>query len=474
MLAPMLSHSALRQLATARRTLITTQLLLRQTTRHPRIHLTPFTAGTRLFLPSYGPKPNQTSAAKQQHISSPSASPTQDEQLLRTAISRLTPAQITYLLTNPNPFTQWPAQPPFSPAPRRPLSRRRRIFLGIVIAFAAYLTTQYYLRANPVSQPLVAPLLEIPPPATEEEALERYAQNLDAYTAACAEMPLVRQMLESEDWIVIPAYLHPAWRKDAISRLEAGDIGPDDFPPAVSFNLGALTSFSATLPEEEYRSHLVAGACAEAVPLFLVFHNRLTEEVVAVVYFGPEAAGWPSVVHGGLLTSVLLEAMDVLNRIYAGTSATSSTTSTVHPVAGTPVAGTPIAGATTTTTTKDPIVHPAPRTGILDIKFHRPVWTMAPYIIRVNDVQMGQEPAEQEEQKKHLFRDRLISGRFNRSESSDDMFSAYYVTTARLESLNAEDHPAGTELLTEATAVFFTPTVQTDKDKGKGDEHQRQ
>jgi acyl-coenzyme A thioesterase PaaI-like protein len=40
-----------------------------------------------------------------------------------------------------------------------------------------------------------------------------------------------------------------------------------------------------------------------------IFHNAATGEVITIVYFGAGLAGWPGVVHGGALATVLDESL---------------------------------------------------------------------------------------------------------------------------------------------------------------------
>ncbi|KAI1411438.1 HotDog domain-containing protein [Hypoxylon sp. FL1857] len=48
---------------------------------------------------------------------------------------------------------------------------------------------------------------------------------------------------------------------------------------------------------------------SRGLPFQRVFHNRDTGEVVSILYFGAGTAGWPGVVHGGALATVLDESL---------------------------------------------------------------------------------------------------------------------------------------------------------------------
>ncbi|KAL2129726.1 hypothetical protein VTI74DRAFT_7406 [Chaetomium olivicolor] len=65
-----------------------------------------------------------------------------------------------------------------------------------------------------------------------------------------------------------------------------------------------------SLPPEHRRQHITAGALAGSRGVGgyqRVWHNTATGEMVSVVYFGPATTGWPGVVHGGLLATILDE-----------------------------------------------------------------------------------------------------------------------------------------------------------------------
>ncbi|OIW31001.1 hypothetical protein CONLIGDRAFT_630892 [Coniochaeta ligniaria NRRL 30616] len=66
----------------------------------------------------------------------------------------------------------------------------------------------------------------------------------------------------------------------------------------------------ASLPPEQRRRHMVASSLSSSSALGgyqRVFQNTETGEVLVLVYFGRGVTGWPTVVHGGALATVLDE-----------------------------------------------------------------------------------------------------------------------------------------------------------------------
>ncbi|KAH9888675.1 hypothetical protein F4778DRAFT_403688 [Xylariomycetidae sp. FL2044] len=68
---------------------------------------------------------------------------------------------------------------------------------------------------------------------------------------------------------------------------------------------------SSGMPAAQRAARLTSGALSGARGLAYqrVFHNAATGEVINVVYFGPGTSGWPGVVHGGALATVLDESL---------------------------------------------------------------------------------------------------------------------------------------------------------------------
>ncbi|KAI2637608.1 HotDog domain-containing protein [Hypomontagnella submonticulosa] len=111
-----------------------------------------------------------------------------------------------------------------------------------------------------------------PEPITPGSDQDRF--ELSRIRAAGAQLPLVRAL--SED---------PAWRSwDAYSGSQTADM---------------------------VRSRITSGPLgwSHGLAFQRIFHNPATGEVVTVVYFGPATSGWPGVVHGGALATVLDESL---------------------------------------------------------------------------------------------------------------------------------------------------------------------
>ncbi|KAJ0159868.1 hypothetical protein CTA2_8974, partial [Colletotrichum tanaceti] len=65
-------------------------------------------------------------------------------------------------------------------------------------------------------------------------------------------------------------------------------------------------------PAETLSKHLCGGTLNNPNALglvHLVFRNRLTGEIVLAIMFGDGTSGWPAVVHGGMLSTIMDEAM---------------------------------------------------------------------------------------------------------------------------------------------------------------------
>ncbi|KAI1392274.1 HotDog domain-containing protein [Hypoxylon trugodes] len=68
---------------------------------------------------------------------------------------------------------------------------------------------------------------------------------------------------------------------------------------------------TASQPLNLIKSRITSGPLAGARGLAFqrIFRNAATGEVVSVVYFGPGLAGWPGIVHGGALATILDESL---------------------------------------------------------------------------------------------------------------------------------------------------------------------
>lgn len=102
-----------------------------------------------------------------------------------------------------------------------------------------------------------------------------------------AALPLVRQLSTDPSWTSWDAYAGIAATADADAATQPGGIS------------------------SAVRSRITSGPMAGSSGLAFqrIFHNASTGEVVTVVYFGAALAGWPGVVHGGALATVLDESL---------------------------------------------------------------------------------------------------------------------------------------------------------------------
>ncbi|KAI8632968.1 hypothetical protein F5Y19DRAFT_335581 [Xylariaceae sp. FL1651] len=153
-------------------------------------------------------------------------------------------------------------QPPQSPSKPQRRRRRRRRRRGLLYAalFLLLGTTAGTLTRLTIVPPA------LPAPGSAEDA---YLQS--QIQARGAALPLVRQLSADPAWTSWDAYSGIAV---AQARLTSGPM-----------------------------------AGSSGLAFQRVFHHAATGEVVSVVYFGAGLAGWPGVVHGGALATVLDESL---------------------------------------------------------------------------------------------------------------------------------------------------------------------
>lgn len=171
-----------------------------------------------------------------------------------TATTPTTPIQPTL-----DPSTTSPNPPP----PRR---RRRGIYYGtFFLAIGLTFGTLIRLALQPPSLPA--------PDSPEDIYLTSKIRERGA------SLPLVRSLSSDPSWTSWDAY---------------SDLQPS---PSQPLNL--------------IKSRITSGPLGGARGLAFqrVFWNAATGEVLSVVYFGPGTSGWPGVVHGGALATVLDESL---------------------------------------------------------------------------------------------------------------------------------------------------------------------
>ncbi|KAI1079583.1 hypothetical protein F5B20DRAFT_581038 [Whalleya microplaca] len=204
-----------------------------------------FTNSPTSRLAEQPPKPHDDATAK----ATPSTSPPPSQ-----------PQQPTEQPQNPPDPTAEPPRDP--PPPRRP--RRRGLYYGAAFLLAGIMLGNLF-RFTIAPPPL-------PAPHTPEDAY-----LVSRIAARGARLPIVEAL--SAD---------PAWTSwDAYS--------------------GLATSGSPKAVQSRITSGPMAGS--NGLAFQRVFHRAETGEVVGVVYFGPGTAGWPGVVHGGALATVLDESL---------------------------------------------------------------------------------------------------------------------------------------------------------------------
>ncbi|KAL7621293.1 hypothetical protein AAE478_008612 [Parahypoxylon ruwenzoriense] len=174
------------------------------------------------------------------------------------------PAPASTLPDQPN------ATPPESPLPNPPRHhrRRRRRRRGLYLAAASLL-------CGVALGSLIR--LTLAPPGLPEPGSEGDAYLLQRIRADAEKLAVVRQLSADPSW--------ESW--DAYSGLEAAE------------------------PRKVVRSRITSGPLAGARGLAYqrIYHNPSSGEVTSVVYFGLATAGWPGIVHGGALATVLDESL---------------------------------------------------------------------------------------------------------------------------------------------------------------------
>ncbi|KAI0423888.1 hypothetical protein F5Y09DRAFT_173216 [Xylaria sp. FL1042] len=149
---------------------------------------------------------------------------------------------------------------PSPQTPRRRRRRRRRRGLYYAAAFLFFGIIMGTLVSNAIAPP------SLPAPGSDQDA---YMQT--RIQAQGAALPIVQQLEADPSWT--------SW--DAYSGVSAAGSRITSGPMAGSSGLAFQR----------------------------VFHNAATGEVVTVVYFGAAMAGFPGVVHGGALATVLDESL---------------------------------------------------------------------------------------------------------------------------------------------------------------------
>ncbi|KAI0147519.1 hypothetical protein GGR57DRAFT_493849 [Xylariaceae sp. FL1272] len=167
--------------------------------------------------------------------------------------------------------TQYESPTPVFPSAQsqHPLPRRRRRGLYYAIVFLLLGTTGGTFLRLTVAPP------GLPPQGSDED---QYLQS--KIQAAGAALPIVQRLSADPSWTSWDAYA-------GVSR----------------------TPVEGRISHAETRITSGPMAGSSGLAFQRIFHNASTGEVVTVVYFGAGLAGWPGVVHGGAIATVLDESM---------------------------------------------------------------------------------------------------------------------------------------------------------------------
>lgn len=145
-----------------------------------------------------------------------------------------------------------------APAPPKPRRVRQLLMAATFLLIGTIAGSSLRLVVSPPTPPV---------PGTEEDEYTIAVLNKQA-----AVIPIVAELSADPSWTDWPAY--------------------------------------ASMSPSHASTHACAGSLAGSRGLGgyqRVFQNRSTGEVIVVVYFGPATAGWPGVVHGGCVATVLDE-----------------------------------------------------------------------------------------------------------------------------------------------------------------------
>lgn len=166
--------------------------------------------------------------------------------------------------------------PPPIEQTKKPRSRRRIVGALIFLLIGTAAGSSVRLLLNPPTPPV---------PGSKEDGY-----TIEVIRSQAAQLPVVKSLSADPAWESWPAYTGlPA--EHLSKRLTTG-------PLAGSRGLGAYQQ---------------------------VFHNASTGEMVSVLWFGPGTAGWPGVVHGGTIATVLDESCGrcAAQRLPGGTGVTA-------------------------------------------------------------------------------------------------------------------------------------------------------
>ncbi|KAK2000422.1 thioesterase [Colletotrichum falcatum] len=186
-------------------------------------------------------------------------------------LSHLTPEQITTLLSSSSS-----SSPPPPPPPSRRSVYLRRTLWALFFFTLGYKLTQHGMLALRFTHPFIYPPIEVEDP----EMISSYRQA--ATFEAFEQYPVMNSMI-------------PLITKGTHANTDWANWEPyADFPP------------------ETLARHLCGGSLNNPNGLglvHLVFRHRYTGELILAVMFGQGTSGWPGIVHGGMISTIMDEAM---------------------------------------------------------------------------------------------------------------------------------------------------------------------
>ncbi|TIC95912.1 Acyl-coenzyme A thioesterase THEM4 [Colletotrichum higginsianum] len=194
-------------------------------------------------------------------------------------LSHLTPAQITALLsTPPKPPPPPPGGVPQPDGQQPPRSRLSRSLWALAFFVLGYKLTADEIATWRFAYPFMHPPVETKDP--DEIAMYREHATYDALE----DYPILQSMVPQVN--------------EAGTRATPTDW--EQWQPYEDFSAETLSK------------HLCGGTLNNPNALglvHLVFRNRLTGEIILAIMFGDGTSGWPSIVHGGMLSTIMDEAM---------------------------------------------------------------------------------------------------------------------------------------------------------------------
>ncbi|KAL1890635.1 hypothetical protein Sste5346_008151 [Sporothrix stenoceras] len=225
-------------------------------------------------------------------------------------------------LNSTQPFPQY--FPPQQQPPKKSgfhIRKSTYVFLLFSTALGAYVA--YFI--NIKRHGLLSPE-DVRGSPEEREAKDEFAVEADA------TIPLVRQLQQDpawDEWDVgqrwreieakeaaeaadTAANTDAASKVDGAEVVDVADVSADVTPIHKMSLSGELTGRGAIPPPTPQRTRLTTGALGGIRGMgayHRIFHNRETGQIISIMHMGSSLAGWPRVVHGGAIATILDEAL---------------------------------------------------------------------------------------------------------------------------------------------------------------------